>query len=117
MKVEQTDIPDVKILIPRIFEDHRGTFTKLFGAPALHEIMGNRTIRQVNRSITCKTGMIRGLHYQNPPFAEMKIITCLRGKVWDVAVDLRKGSTTFLKWRSEERRVGKECRSRGSPDH
>ncbi|OGV52720.1 MAG: dTDP-4-dehydrorhamnose 3,5-epimerase [Lentisphaerae bacterium GWF2_52_8] len=102
MKLKTSAIPDVVVLTPKPFEDHRGSFTKLFGFPELHAIMGSRTIRQVNRSITKERGMIRGLHYQNPPFAEMKIVSCLRGKVWDLALDLRKDSETFLQWTAFE---------------
>jgi dTDP-4-dehydrorhamnose 3,5-epimerase len=98
MHLKRTAITGVTILTPKPFEDHRGMFAKLFGSPVLHKIMDGRTIRQVNRSVTRVPGMIRGIHYQLPPHAEMKIVTCLHGKVWDVAADLRKGSPTFLKW-------------------
>jgi dTDP-4-dehydrorhamnose 3,5-epimerase len=57
---------------------------------------------QINYSQTETVGTIRGLHYQIPPYAEMKLVRCLRGRVWDVAVDLREGSPTFLHWHAEE---------------
>jgi len=59
-------------------------------------------ISQVNQTVTKSRGTVRGLHYQRKPFAEIKLISCLKGKVWDVAVDLRKDSPTFLQWHSEE---------------
>jgi len=102
MEIRNTDIEGVRILTPDCFQDHRGTFTKLFGTPELHQLLGARTIRQANRSVTRSPGMVRGIHYQLPPYAELKIVTCLRGRVFDVAVDLRKGSNTFLKWTTIE---------------
>jgi dTDP-4-dehydrorhamnose 3,5-epimerase len=57
---------------------------------------------QINHSRTTATGAVRGLHYQCPPHAEMKLVRCLRGAVWDVAVDLRWNSPTFLRWHAEE---------------
>lgn len=52
--------------------------------------------------MTTSPGAIRGMHFQNPPYAEMKLVRCLRGRVWDVAIDLRAGSETFLRWHAEE---------------
>jgi dTDP-4-dehydrorhamnose 3,5-epimerase len=84
------------------FSDNRGTFSRLFCATELKEIIGTRQIVQINRSCTNSVGAVRGLHYQRPPHAEMKLITCLNGRVWDVALDLRAGSKTFLQWHTEE---------------
>jgi dTDP-4-dehydrorhamnose 3,5-epimerase len=83
-------------------QDHRGRFTRFFCAERLAEPLCGRQIMQINHSFTVKTGAIRGLHFQRAPHAEMKIIRCLSGRVFDVAVDLRKGSLTFLKWVSVE---------------
>jgi dTDP-4-dehydrorhamnose 3,5-epimerase len=58
-------------------------------------------IRQVNHARTARAGAIRGMHYQTPPWCEMKLVSCLRGEVWDVAVDVRAGSPTFLRWHAE----------------
>jgi dTDP-4-dehydrorhamnose 3,5-epimerase len=63
--------------------------------------MQGRAIAQINHTLTTRTGTVRGLHVQRPPHAEMKIVTCLRGAVFDVAVDLRGGSPTFLQWHAE----------------
>ncbi|MGT2489673.1 dTDP-4-dehydrorhamnose 3,5-epimerase family protein [Cupriavidus basilensis] len=57
---------------------------------------------QANHSRTCKVGALRGLHFQSPPHAEMKLVRCIRGRVWDVVLDLRAGSPTFLQWHGEE---------------
>jgi len=67
----------------------------------LEEIIGNRRIMQINHTLTRKAGTLRGLHFQHPPHSEMKLISCLRGDVFDVAVDLRKESNTFLQWHGE----------------
>jgi len=59
-------------------------------------------VAQINHSMTRRRGSVRGLHFQFPPSAEMKLVTCLRGGVWDVGVDLRRDSPTFLHWHAEE---------------
>ena len=64
--------------------------------------MGRRRILQINYSKTDTVGAVRGMHFQHPPYSEMKFVRCLKGKVWDVAVDLRAGSKTFLKWHAVE---------------
>lgn len=81
--------------------DARGFFERLFCAEELAEVGWTQPIAQINRSLTHQAGSVRGLHYQQPPHAEMKLVTCLRGAVWDVAVDLRAGSPTFLRWHAE----------------
>lgn len=82
--------------------DARGSFTRFFCDDELGGAIGDRRVEQVNHSRTLRRGAIRGLHFQNRPFAEMKFIRCLRGAVWDVAVDLREGSPTFLQWHAIE---------------
>lgn len=78
--------------------DERGRFTRLFCAKELAEIGHVKPIVNVNHSYTQKAGTIRGLHFQHPPDCEVKIVTCLRGAVWDCVVDIRKNSPTFLHW-------------------
>ena len=78
------------------FTDARGVFERLYCHDQLSQLAGDKTIRQANLSLTRKPGAVRGLHFQHPPFSETKIISCIQGRVWDVAVDLREGSTTFL---------------------
>lgn len=92
------DITGVYLLKNDVFEDDRGVFSRLFCSRDLKPVLGARSIAQVNHSLTKKIGAIRGLHYQRRPFAEMKIVRCIRGRVIDVAVDLRKGSPSFMKW-------------------
>lgn len=90
------------MLESKFFGDHRGAFSRLFCADELKDILGHRTILQINHSLSRKTGTIRGMHYQLPPHAEMKIVRCLRGRVLDIAVDLRRDSLTFLQWTALE---------------
>ncbi len=81
--------------------DSRGYLERMFCDQELVELLGNRIIRQINHTLTEKTGTVRGLHFQYPPHAETKFVTCLKGEVYDVAVDLRAGSPTFLRWYAE----------------
>lgn len=86
--------------------DQRGHFSRLFCEGSL-EVFGQAFhIRQINHSCTRERGSVRGLHYQNGSAPESKLITCLRGEVWDVAVDLRADSPTFLHWHAEHLRAG-----------
>lgn len=93
-----TPIVGVTEIRRRPVGDHRGQFERMFCATELAEIGFADPIRQINRSSTAQRGTIRGLHFQHPPHAEIKLVSCLRGRVFDVAVDLRRGSPTFLKW-------------------
>lgn len=102
MNISLTDLQDVSIIENPPFEDHRGSFSRLFCKNDLAGVIGNREVLQVNYSCTSKVGTIRGLHYQLPPNSEFKMVRCLRGRVWDVVVDLRNGSPTFLQWHAEE---------------
>jgi len=79
-------------------EDMRGRFTRLFDRQELHTVGWCWPVAHVNLSETIRMGTVRGLHYQLPPSAEAKLVTCVRGTIWDVAVDIRRGSPTFLKW-------------------
>jgi len=78
------------------FTDARGVFERLYCYEQLSQLVDKQTIRQANFSLTREIGVVRGLHFQNPPNSETKIISCIRGRVWDVAVDLREDSATFL---------------------
>lgn len=82
--------------------DERGRFTRIFCASDLAPMRAGLRFTQVNLSSTARRGTIRGLHYQLPPAAEAKMIRCLKGRVFDVAVDLRAGSPTFLRWHAIE---------------
>ncbi|WOH63969.1 dTDP-4-dehydrorhamnose 3,5-epimerase family protein [Bradyrhizobium sp. BWA-3-5] len=102
MKLFETDIAGVWVAEGNLHSDHRGSFHRLFCANEEQKVVGARRIVQISHSLTNSVGAVRGLHYQNPPMAEMKIVRCLRGRVFDVAVDLRKNSPTFLKWAAVE---------------
>ena len=78
--------------------DSRGSLTRIFDAEEFVRAGAIDTVAQVNHSLTVSRGTIRGMHYQHPPHDEAKTVTCLRGRVYDVAVDIRKGSSTFLHW-------------------
>mgnify|MGYP003387574237 CR=1 FL=1 len=102
MKINKTAIDGVCVVETTPFIDHRGTFARFFCANELAPVLGSRKIAQINYSQTMAVGAIRGLHFQYPPHAEMKMVRCVRGRVLDVAVDLRPDSPTFLKFHAEE---------------
>ena len=77
--------------------DERGFLNRLFCQKIFKKIIKDKKICQINHTYTKVKGTIRGIHFQKPPFAETKIIFCLKGKIWDVIIDLRKGSPTFLR--------------------
>ncbi len=89
-------------LVQRLpMRDQRGSLSRIFCAEALAAVGWTKPIAQINHTTTKQQGTVRGMHYQLPPDAEMKLISCLRGSIWDVAVDLRAGSPTFLQWHAE----------------
>ena len=102
MKITQTALPGVVVVETTPFADHRGAFACLYSEPDLAQVIAGRRIVQINHSRTSAVGSVRGMHFQYPPQAEMKLVRCLRGRVWDVALDLRAGSPTFLGWHAEE---------------
>jgi len=102
MKILDTPIADLKLVVSSPHHDARGAFVRLFCAQELEPLLGDRQIAQINHSRTSHAGAVRGMHFQHPPHAEMKMVRCIRGRVWDVAVDLRSGSPTFLQWHAEE---------------
>jgi dTDP-4-dehydrorhamnose 3,5-epimerase len=102
MQIRQTGISGVCVVDTAMRADHRGAFGRLFCEEALAPVLDGRRIVQINSSRTTALGAIRGMHYQLPPHAEMKLVRCLRGRVYDVALDLREDSPTFLHWHAEE---------------
>lgn len=82
--------------------DARGGLSRVFCADELAAAGWQRPLAQLNHTQTTTHGTVRGLHFQRPPHAEMKLVSCLRGRVWDVVVDVRAGSPTFLRWHAEE---------------
>ena len=97
----ETVLSGLTVITRKNVGDHRGWLDRVFCIDELKEIIGNRSIVQINRTFTKNKGCVRGMHFQHPPSAEMKFVCCLQGEVFDVAVDLRPGSPTFLKWHSE----------------
>lgn len=83
-------------------KDKRGTFSRLFCDRELRAVHHGRRIVQINLSLTLKRGALRGLHFQRSPASEAKLVRCLTGTLFDVVVDLRRGSRTFLQWHGEE---------------
>ena len=100
MKILDTKIPEVKIIEPDVFGDHRGWFMETWSLPKYEALHFNSM--QDNESFTAKKGTLRGIHFQQDPMAQAKIVRVVRGAVMDVAVDLRKGSPTYLQWVSVE---------------
>jgi dTDP-4-dehydrorhamnose 3,5-epimerase len=94
-------IPGLKLIQRKPFGDNRGYFERFFCQNELKELLGDKTILQINHSRSNKAGTIRGLHFQYPPYAEKKWVSCLKGEIFDVAVDIRRGSSTFLHWHGE----------------
>jgi dTDP-4-dehydrorhamnose 3,5-epimerase len=97
-----TDLPGLKLVRRKLLEDHRGFFERMFCADTFQEEGFAPAISQINHTLTKRIGTVRGLHFQRPPHAETKLVTCLKGRVFDVAVDLRSGSPTFLQWKGFE---------------
>jgi dTDP-4-dehydrorhamnose 3,5-epimerase len=101
MKVIPLKIPDVKLIEPDVFEDERGFFYESFNQQKFNEAIGeNITFVQDNHSKSSK-GVLRGLHYQEAPFAQGKLVRVVAGEVFDVAVDIRRDSLTYGQWVSE----------------
>lgn len=102
MKLVPTAIAGVFVAQTNAFQDSRGAFARLYCETELAEAVAGRQIRQINHSRTAAVGAVRGMHFQFAPDAETKMVRCLKGRVWDVAVDLRKGSPTFLQHHAQE---------------
>lgn len=102
LTIMETGIEGLRVIERRRVEDSRGFFARVFCVQELAPAGWNRPVVQMNHTLTRLRGTVRGMHYQLPPYAEMKLVTCLRGAAWDVGVDLRAGSPTFLQWRAVE---------------
>jgi len=100
--VEATPIAGVHIVRSVPHRDARGAFERVYCEVELAALLDGRHIVQINRSTTSRVGAARGLHFQQSPHAETKLIRCLKGKVYDVAVDLRASSPTLLSWHGVE---------------
>lgn len=98
MKVTETKIPGVLIIEPDVFGDNRGYFMETYSTKKYEEIGIATTFVQDNMSFSASKGTLRGLHFQNAPMAQAKLVSCSKGTVIDVAVDIRKGSPTYKQW-------------------
>ena len=99
--IRETRLAGVSVVQRKPHIDDRGWLERMYCADELAEVLGSRVIAQVNRTLTAAGGTVRGLHYQVQPSAETKIVSCLRGAVFDVAVDVRHQSANFLQWHAE----------------
>lgn len=102
LQLTPTRLAGVWVVERQRLGDARGFLSRLFCGDELQPGGWDGPIAQINHTLTSQRGTVRGLHYQLPPHAERKLVSCLRGAVWDVAVDLRAGSPTFLQWHAEE---------------
>lgn len=101
MKLSKTPLKDLYVCDSDAIEDERGAFSRFFCRHELEEVIVQKQVVQVNYSSTSKRGAIRGLHFQLPPAMETKMVRCIQGEVFDVAVDIRAKSPTFLKWHGQ----------------
>jgi dTDP-4-dehydrorhamnose 3,5-epimerase len=99
--IQSTGLHCLNVLVRKPIGDTRGYLERIFCADELQDVLGARRVVQINRTLTIAKGTVRGMHFQFAPHAEMKLVSCLRGSVFDVAVDLRKESPTFLSWHAE----------------
>jgi len=106
MRFTRTDIPGVAVVERPQYGDTRGFLARLYCAEALGAAGWTAPVAQINHTFTAAVGTVRGMHFQHPPHAEMKLVSCLEGEIWDVAVDLRRGSPTFLHWHAERLSAG-----------
>lgn len=99
--VEQTALSGLHRVIRQPIGDTRGFLCRLYSADVLSGLGFGNGINQINHTLTTERGAVRGMHFQHPPHTETKLVSCLRGSVFDVALDLRRGSPTFLQWHGE----------------
>ena len=102
MEIIQTELPGVKLLVPRVFGDNRGWFMESWSERDMEKAGLRLTFLQDNHSFSAQKGTLRGLHFQKNPFAQAKLVRCARGAILDVAVDIRQGSPYFGKWTAIE---------------
>ena len=91
-----TPLKDLLVVQRKAIEDHRGFLSRFYCAEEFRAAGIKKPIAQINHTLTRKKGAVRGLHFQHPPYAEAKLVSCLKGEILDVAVDLRRNSPTFL---------------------
>lgn len=102
LEILDTPLDGLKIVKRTLLTDQRGFLARVFSARELATAGWHKPVAQINHSVTRGPGTVRGMHFQRGEHVEMKLVTCLRGTIWDVAVDLRPDSPTFLRWHAEE---------------
>jgi dTDP-4-dehydrorhamnose 3,5-epimerase len=98
LTISETSLDNLCVLERNPIIDNRGFLERVFCINELERFLDGKIIRQVNHTLTKGEGVVRGMHFQYPPYCEQKIVSCMRGEVYDVAIDLRKNSPTFLKY-------------------
>ncbi|BAN35476.1 dTDP-4-dehydrorhamnose 3,5-epimerase [Sulfuricella denitrificans skB26] len=96
-----TPLVGLMVVQRKVIEDYRGLLSRLYCVEEFCAAGINKPIAQINHTITHNKGAVRGLHFQHPPHTETKLVSCLTGAIWDVAVDFRRNSPTFLQWHGE----------------
>ena len=96
-----TPLANLTVLLRKPLGDARGYLERLYCFHELSDLLNGKSIMQINHTLTTNAGTIRGMHFQYPPYADTKLVSCTKGEVFDVAVDIRRGSPTFLKWHAE----------------
>jgi dTDP-4-dehydrorhamnose 3,5-epimerase len=99
MQIEPFDLPGLALITPARFGDARGWFTESWNGARMAQAGISLSFVQDNHSMSAEAGTLRGLHYQAPPFAQTKLVRCTHGAIWDVAVDVRRGSPSYGHWR------------------
>jgi len=102
MQISRTKIPDVLVVEPKKFEDPRGFFSEVYKDGMFDDYGFTDSFIQDNHAFSMDKGVLRGLHFQSPPFAQDKLVRVTRGAIWDVVVDIRHGSPTYGQWIGEE---------------
>lgn len=101
LDILDTPLQGLKVVQRKPIADSRGYLERMFCSGELQLLIQGKGILQINHTMTAKRGTVRGMHFQHPPHAETKFVSCLRGEVFDVAVDLRHNAPTFLRWHAE----------------
>lgn len=109
MTVTDLSLAGLKRVERQRLGDSRGFLSRLFCNDELAPAGWVKPIAQINHTYTARKGTVRGMHFQHPPHAEMKLVSCIHGEVWDVAVDLRANSPTFLCWHAERLSAENSC--------
>ena len=98
---QKTPLAGLMLIQRKIIEDQRGFFSRFYCSEEFSALCHGKHIAQINHTLTKSVGAVRGLHFQTPPYAETKVVSCIKGEIFDVALDLRCNSRTFLQWHGE----------------